>query len=47
MTKKFAKNIIILMKPTLYFIAQWLSGLNLRLNEIRYKFDKFNQLIAQ
>ncbi|WP_455339522.1 hypothetical protein [Globicatella sanguinis] len=22
--------------------AQWLSGLNLRLNEVRHKLDKFN-----
>ncbi len=35
MTKKrFAKTIIILMKPTLYFIAQWLSGIKLRLNDL-------------
>ncbi|WP_455338648.1 hypothetical protein [Globicatella sanguinis] len=28
-------------------IAQWLSGLKLRLNEVRYHFDKFNQVIAR
>ena len=34
------------MKPTLYFIAQWLSGINLRLNEVKDKFGKLNQVIV-
>lgn len=28
-------------------IAQWSSGLKWRLNEVRYHFDKFNQVIAR
>ena len=46
MTKKrFAKTIIILMKPTLYFIAQWLSGIKLRLNEVKDKFGNSIKLL--
>lgn len=32
------------MKPTLYFIAQWLSGLNLRLKEVGPQLGKINQV---
>ena len=28
-------------------IAQWSSGLKWRVNEVRYHFDKFNQVIAR
>ncbi|MGX7100481.1 hypothetical protein ACWOBH_10820 [Globicatella sanguinis] len=27
--------------------AQWLSGLNLRLNEVRYQIEKFNPIIVR